>query len=205
MLNPLGSREDTSLNMDSYNLNPVRCLHSRLQKFFVFVIGSVDFFFRYSLVLNRSRICVLWCDEKRCKQVFHFPACSVGKVQSFQVAIPHLYLQRLKSLIVVDRNKRRKSVFGYFIGHPIPNRGFLLLLPRRKPQKLAGSPKDLKCERKEQQDYIVNFLSCRTILFPPTRFVSDARFIRRFQYLVACVQPPLSSKKSEGGCTQAKY
>ena len=43
-----GFREDTSLNMDSYNITPMRCLHSRLQKFFAFVIGSVDFFFRYS-------------------------------------------------------------------------------------------------------------------------------------------------------------
>lgn len=84
-------------------------------------------------------------------------------------------------------------------------KNFLLLLPWRKPQKLAGSPKDLKCERKEQQDYIVYFLSCRTILFSPARFVSDGRFIRGSQYLIACVQPPLSSKKSEGGCTQAKY
>lgn len=69
----------------------------------------------------------------------------------------------------------------------LKKKNFLLLLPWRQPQKLAGSPKDLKCERKEQQDYIVNFLSCRTILFSPTRFVSDARFIRGFQYLIACV------------------
>lgn len=107
-----GFREDTSLNMDSYNITPMRCLHSRLQKFFVFVIGSVDFFFRYSLVLNRSRISVLWCDEKRCKHVFHGPAGSVQRVQSFQAAVSLLHLQRLKSLIVADRNKRRKSVFG---------------------------------------------------------------------------------------------
>ena len=46
------------------------------------------------------------------------------RVLSIQAAVPLLYLQRLKSLIVVDRNKRRRSVFGYFIGPPIPKRGF---------------------------------------------------------------------------------
>lgn len=45
-------------------------------------------------------------------------------VQSVHAAVPLHHLQCLKSLVVVDRNKRRKSIFGYFIGPPIPNRGF---------------------------------------------------------------------------------
>ena len=187
MLNPLGSRENASLNMDSYNITPMRCLHSRLQKFFVFVIGNVDFFFRYSLVLNRSRICVLWCDENAVSKFFM--ALRVLSKEFNRFRQPFLFFTCSVPTALLIETKEESPCSDNLLVTPSPTgafhlkkkkKNFLLLQPWRKPQKLAGSPKDLKCERKEQQDYIVNFLSCRTILFSPKRFVSDARFIRGF-------------------------
>ena len=138
---------------------------------------------------------VLSKEFNRFRQPFPFFTCSVSRALL-------LLIETKEESPCSDNLLVTPSLTGTF---HLNKKNFLLLLPWLKPQKLTGSPKDLKCERKEQQDYIVNFLSCRTILFSPTRFVSDARFIRGFQYLIACVQPPLSSKKSEGGCTQAKY
>ena len=105
-----GFREDTSLNMDSYNITPMRCLHSRLQKFFAFVIGSVDFFFRYSLVLNRSAFAYCGVMKNAVSKFFMALRVLSKEFSRFRQPFP-FFTCSVSSLIVADRNKRRKSVF----------------------------------------------------------------------------------------------